>query len=101
MRPGTATCLRAPSVAPAVAATRREVVIAGTSRVLGLAPRLRTRVVMVVPTGTKMVRLVMRARPIPVVVWTETRCPRSVSILLGSSSVLRVGRGRSRPLSEG
>jgi len=88
-------------VAPAVAATRRGVVTAGTSRVLSRAPRLRTLVVMVVPTEAKMVRLLMRALQLPVVVWTEARSSRSVWVLLGSMSVLRVGRGRSRPPNEG
>jgi len=50
-----------PSVAPAVAATRRGET-AGTSSVLGRSPRLRTRVLMVVPTGARMDRLVLRAR---------------------------------------
>jgi len=88
-------------VAPAMAATRLGGVPAGTRRVLGREPRLRTRVDMVVPTGAKMDRPVMRARLRPFVVWTEARCPRSVLVVLGSMSVLRVGRGRSRPLSEG
>jgi len=86
-------------VAPAVAATRHGVV-AGKSRVLGRAPRVRTRVVMVEPTGARMDRPVMWARLRPVVVWTEARCPRSVSVVLGTMGVLRVGRGISRTLSE-
>ena len=91
--------LGAPSVAPAVAETRRGVK-AGTSRVHGRAPRLRARVVMVVPTGSRMDRPVLRARLRPVVVWTEAWYPRSVSLLLGSMSVIFAGRSRSPPFSE-
>ena len=88
-------------MASAVAETRRGLGTAGTSRVLGRAPRLITRVGMVVPTGAKMVRPDMRVRRRPVVVWIEAWCPRSVSVGIGSLFVLRVGRGSSRPLSEG
>ena len=63
-RPGIATRLGAPSVAPEVAATRRGRGTAGTSRVLRRAPRLITNVGMVVPTRAKMVRPVMRAFPL-------------------------------------
>jgi len=88
-------------VATAVAATRRGQGTAGTSRVLGRAPRMIKRVGMVVPTGVKMVRSDMRARRRLVVVWTEAWCPRSVSVELWSLCVLRVGRSSSRPFSEG
>jgi len=80
-----ATRLGAPSVALAVAATRCRRGTAGTSRVLGRAPRLIPRVVTVVPTGAKMVRPVMMARRRLFVVWTEAWCPRSVSVGLGST----------------
>jgi len=54
-------------MAPVVSETRLGVV-AGTSRVLGRAPRVRTRVDMVAHTGARMDRPVMRARLRPVVV---------------------------------
>jgi len=91
--------LGVPSVEPAVATTRLGVV-AGTSRVLGRAPRVRTRVVIVAPTGARMDRPDLRAHLRPFVFWTEVRCPRSVSVVLGSVSVLRVGWGSSLPLGE-
>jgi len=79
--------LGVPSVAPAVAATNTGAV-ASTSHVRGREFRVRTHMDMAIIMGARRYRPAMRARPLPVVVWTEARCPWSVPVVLGGVSVL-------------